>query len=105
MRNALLALLLVAAAGGITSEKAVADVFIGELAANKCNVEKGKDFKKVLKDAYADKSMEVTHSKEGRCGESAYLIRTKTRRRMAVFPTRKGCECYLKMAQMLEPAK
>lgn len=83
-----------------------ADLFVGDLATNKCKPQKTK--KSVLeyvRMALGDKKVSVTHDKEGHCGEGAYVMRAADRKRWAVFGTKENCECYLRASTLLDKGK
>jgi hypothetical protein len=83
-----------------------ADLFVGDLATQKCKAQKTKltvlDY---VRKALGDKKVEVTHDREGHCGEGAYVMRVADRKRWAVFGSKEHCECYLRASSLLDKGK
>lgn len=94
----------------LSSSFARADVYIAELAPPKCAKQAKVDLKKYRNDSMGDKNLEVSHERtdgdrEPLCGEKVYVRNTTTRKRWVAFPTKEGCECYLRSAQVLDTSK
>lgn len=90
----------------VAATSARADLFVADLATKKC---KAKSTKQSVLDyvrlALGDKKVDVTHDKEGHCGEGAYVMRKADRKRWSVFGTKENCECYLHASTLLDKSK
>ena len=90
----------------ISGTAARADLFMGDLATKKCKAQTTKqsvlDYVRV---ALGDKKVEVTHDKDGHCGEGAYMMRKADRKRWAIFGTKENCECFLRTSTLLDKDK
>lgn len=90
----------------LVATSAKADLFVADLATKKCKAKKTREtVLDYVRKALGDKKVDVTHDKEGHCGEAAYVMRATDRKRFAVFGTRENCECYLRASTLLDKSK
>lgn len=90
----------------LLSLHAYGDLFVGHLSKNDCRVLKTKQtVLEYVRGALGKKEIDVTHDKEGHCGEGAYLMRKTNHERWAVFATKENCQCYLRASSLFDKGK
>lgn len=78
------------------------EAYMGEPAKRTCTALKGQTYASYIKSVTSSSKYEATIDDKSACGKSVLVMKKEGRKRWAVFPDQKGCECYINLAKAFD---